>query len=88
MSTLHICHWHSFEHLNSHLKLIFCDDSLLIFGDLSSSELLKVKDWSDNNNINWHLVIDEASPHITERAINHDQWLELINQHDNCFAWK
>jgi hypothetical protein len=88
MSTLHINHWQGIDFLNSHLNTILNDDSLLIFGDLSPTELVKLNALLENNNGSCYLVFDDDCPHNAIQAIDHDQWLALINQHDNSFAWK
>ncbi len=88
MSTLHQCHWQNRRHCQSHLPLMNTGDNLVVYGVLSQSDI----DWLDQQlaqqNITWHLVIGDQNPHNAGKQINHQQWLQLILEHRNSWAWK
>ena len=89
MSTLHLYHWKGMEDLKQRIKLVDKQDNLVIIGspnDQDLEELLKNMDWLTA--CNWQLVNSTDNPQITEHTINHDEWLELIINHQNSFAWK
>ncbi|MCB1582701.1 MAG: hypothetical protein R3E90_15915 [Marinicella sp.] len=92
MNTLHLCHWQNLVHLEQHLGLLSENDSLLIFGTFSVDEQKKIIDVMQDFSTNWYLVNKDIDPNIANRhsphEINHEQWLELIIQHNNSYAWK
>lgn len=92
MSTLHLCHWHNIKHLKKHLGLLSDKDSLLIFGDFTAEEINKLHELMINFSNPWYLVKSNKAPTLANpdmtNEINHDQWLELVLQHNNTYAWK
>ncbi|VAW43861.1 hypothetical protein MNBD_GAMMA02-328 [hydrothermal vent metagenome] len=88
MNTLHLCHWQDRRHFKSHLDLIGKQDSIVIYGNIESSD----KHWLTQNlhdsEHTWHLVNNQPNPNISRHEINNDQWLTLIIEHKNTLAWK
>jgi len=88
MSTLHLYHWKSTDDLKSRIDLINQNDSLLIIGEVNQQEVSVVEQTFSNRSIQWYLVKQQNKPHISQNVISHDDWLKLILNHQNCFAWK
>lgn len=88
MNTLHLCHWKNTTHLKLKSAVIHKDDSLVIIGDMNSDEISFINQLLSPLAVNWYLVNDQNQPHINCKLINHDEWLTLILNHKNCFAWK
>jgi hypothetical protein len=92
MNTLHLCHWQNLNHFKEHLTLISANDCLVIFGHLSTQEKEQIHQVMQDYVIDWHLVKADNHPNINDptmsHEITHDEWLKLVLQHNNSYAWK
>lgn len=88
MNTLHMYHWQNTDLLKKNLALIGANDSLVIFGSISESDLKEITHKLTSITYDWYIVKDIDSPHINSRIINKRRWLNLIIKHRNTLAWK
>ncbi|MGJ8662659.1 MAG: hypothetical protein ACSHWU_03365 [Marinicella sp.] len=88
MKTLHLYHWQDNNSLNQHLPLLGQKDSLVIYGIENSDAVERISQNLADCPNNWYLVIHNNCPNMSDKQIDHSQWLKLITQHHNTLAWK
>lgn len=82
---LHLCNFEVTKNIETNLSLISKDDAVIFY----SIEMSKTH--SDNlkalfNDIAVYFVIKNNTENIN--TINHDKWLQLVNQYNTTMTWK
>lgn len=82
---LHLCNFEVTKNIETNLILISKGDAVIFY----SIEISKTH--SDNlkalfNDISVYFVIKNNTENI--KTINHDKWLQLVNQYNTTMTWK
>jgi len=82
---LHLCNFEVTKNIEANLSLISKDDAVIFY----SNEMSKTH--SDNlkalfNDTTVYFVIKNNTENIN--TINHNKWLQLVNQYNTTMTWK
>jgi hypothetical protein len=93
MKTLHLCHWRDKAAFKADVKNLGASDALVVYGNPSPLEMMHIQSHMQAMEQPWHLFTEhpetqrEAKQHLIS-TIDASQWLQLIIEHDNTWAWK
>lgn len=93
MKTLHLCHWHDKSHFQQHCQWIGAADALVVYGQLNALEIEFIRTHMGTIERPWYRVMDNTlsdadDHHQGPEMISPQQWVALISEHHNTWAWK
>jgi len=87
INTLHICNYSVTEDKHFYAQLVKKNDCVVVYSqDLDNKQYDELLQLFDDDFKQVYCIIEQNKHHIP--AINHAQWLDLINQSKRTFTWK
>lgn len=82
---LHLCNYSAIENVENHLNLVTIKDAIVFYSinmtQIQSEYLKKLF-----KNVNIYFIVTNDRENVS--TINHDQWLNLVNQYKKTLTWK
>lgn len=93
MKTLHLCHWRDKNAFTNQVAWLGPTDALVVYGHPSALEIEHIQSHMEAKQRPWHLLVDPSTGSNTVKrtamsTIDANQWLKLIIEYDNTWAWK